>query len=70
MAEAESSQSDAAKRAAARRAKILARGNAGLSKLAQSARGEEAEKLYGDGQSAQPALNQLSLMGSIQHFPS
>lgn len=40
--------SDAAKRAAARRAKIMARGNAGLAKLAQTARGEEAQKLYGD----------------------
>ncbi|ORX33504.1 hypothetical protein BD324DRAFT_684210 [Kockovaella imperatae] len=41
-------QSDAAKRAAARKAKILARGNAGLQKLAQTARGEEADKLYGE----------------------
>lgn len=40
-------QTDAAKRAAARRAKILARGSTGLQKLAQTARGEEAEKLYG-----------------------
>lgn len=40
--------SDAAKRAAARRAKIMARGNAGLAKLAQTARGDEAQKLYGD----------------------
>ncbi|WVQ76692.1 hypothetical protein IAR50_006366 [Cryptococcus sp. DSM 104548] len=39
-------QSDAAKRAAARRAKILARGNLGLNKLAQSARGDEAQSLY------------------------
>lgn len=41
--------SDAAKRAAARKAKILARGNTGLQKLAQTARGEEADALYGDG---------------------
>ncbi|OWZ71966.1 hypothetical protein AYX14_02642 [Cryptococcus neoformans] len=41
-------QSEAARRAAARKAKILARGNAGLNKLAQSARGEEAQKLYPD----------------------
>jgi len=45
MADAE--QSDAARRAAARKAKILARGNTGLAKLAQTARGEEADKLYG-----------------------
>lgn len=38
---------DAQKRAAARKAKILARGNTGLAKLAQTARGDEAEKLYG-----------------------
>lgn len=38
---------DAQKRAAARKAKILARGNAGLQRLAQTARGDEAEKLYG-----------------------
>ena len=43
-------QSEAAKRAAARKAKILARGNTGLNKLAQTARGEEAEKLYGEGE--------------------
>lgn len=43
-------QSEAAKRAAARKAKIQARGNAGLQKLAQTARGEEAQALYGDGQ--------------------
>ena len=42
-------QTDAAKRAAARKAKILARGNAGLNKLAQTARGDEAAALYGDG---------------------
>jgi hypothetical protein len=40
-------QSEAARRAAARKAKILARGNSGLQKLAQTARGEEAETLYG-----------------------
>ncbi|WWC87157.1 uncharacterized protein L201_002043 [Kwoniella dendrophila CBS 6074] len=40
--------SDAASRAAARKAKILARGNTGLAKLAQSARGEEAQALYAD----------------------
>lgn len=44
-------QSEAAKRAAARKAKILARGNTGLNKLAQTARGEEAEKLYGESES-------------------
>jgi hypothetical protein len=44
---ADAPQTDAAKRAAARRAKIMARGNAGLQKLAQTARGDEAEKLYG-----------------------
>ena len=42
-------ESDAAKRAAARKAKIIARGNSGLTKLAQTARGEEAETLYGGG---------------------
>jgi hypothetical protein len=42
-------QTDAAKRAAARKAKILARGNSGLNKLAQTARGDEAAALYGDG---------------------
>ncbi|WVF70156.1 hypothetical protein IAT40_004944 [Kwoniella sp. CBS 6097] len=41
-------QSEAAKRAAARKAKILARGNTGLAKLAQTARGEEAQALYAD----------------------
>jgi hypothetical protein len=46
-------QSEAARRAAARKAKILARGNTGLQKLAQTARGDEAETLYGgDGGSA------------------
>ncbi|WWC67603.1 uncharacterized protein I206_101513 [Kwoniella pini CBS 10737] len=40
--------SDAASRAAARKAKILARGNTGLAKLAQSARGDEAQALYAD----------------------
>jgi hypothetical protein len=46
-------QSEAARRAAARKAKILARGNTGLQKLAQTARGDEAETLYGgDGESA------------------
>ena len=39
-------QTDAAKRAAARKAKILARGNDGLAKLAQTARGDEADTLY------------------------
>ncbi|XAO24713.1 hypothetical protein I312_103519 [Cryptococcus bacillisporus CA1280] len=48
-------QSEAARRAAARKAKILARGNAGLNKLAQSARGEEAQKLYPD--SPNPSSN-------------
>jgi hypothetical protein len=43
----EATMTDAQKRAAARKAKILARGNAGLAKLAQTARGEEAEMLYG-----------------------
>ncbi|WVQ97736.1 hypothetical protein IAU59_004850 [Kwoniella sp. CBS 9459] len=41
-------QSEAAKRAAARKAKILARGNTGLAKLAQTARGDEAQALYAD----------------------
>ncbi|ODN75259.1 hypothetical protein, variant 1 [Cryptococcus amylolentus CBS 6039] len=45
---AEPQQSDAAKKAAARRAKILARGNSGLNKLAQTARGDEAQSLYGN----------------------
>ncbi|WVW78795.1 hypothetical protein I302_100757 [Kwoniella bestiolae CBS 10118] len=40
--------SDAASRAAARKARIQARGNTGLAKLAQSARGEEAQALYAD----------------------
>ncbi|OCF59136.1 hypothetical protein L486_03637 [Kwoniella mangroviensis CBS 10435] len=40
--------SDASSRAAARKAKILARGNTGLAKLAQTARGEEAQALYAD----------------------
>ncbi|OCF41563.1 hypothetical protein I317_04575 [Kwoniella heveanensis CBS 569] len=49
MAEASApAQSEAAKRAAARKAKILARGNTGLAKLAQTARGEEAQALYAD----------------------
>ncbi|GMK58398.1 hypothetical protein CspeluHIS016_0504300 [Cutaneotrichosporon spelunceum] len=43
-----SEQTEAQRRAAARKAKILARGNAGLARLAQTARGEEADKLYGD----------------------
>ncbi|ORY25351.1 hypothetical protein BCR39DRAFT_544442 [Naematelia encephala] len=43
----EAPTTDAARRAAARKAKILARGNTGLQKLAQTARGDEAEKLYG-----------------------
>jgi hypothetical protein len=40
------SQSEAQRRAEARRAKILARGSAGLAKLASTARGEEASVLY------------------------
>ncbi|WVN88798.1 uncharacterized protein L203_104011 [Cryptococcus depauperatus CBS 7841] len=40
-------QSEAQRRAATRKAKILARGNAGLNKLAQTARGGEADMLYG-----------------------
>jgi hypothetical protein len=44
-------QTDAAKRAAARKAKILARGNTGLDRLAQTARGDEAQKLYSHGES-------------------
>ena len=48
MADSSPQQSDAAKRAAARKAKILARGDAGLQKLAQTARGDEAEALYGE----------------------
>ncbi|KAL1408623.1 hypothetical protein Q8F55_005436 [Vanrija albida] len=43
---------DAQKRAAARKAKILARGNAGLARLAQTARGEDADKLYGEASSS------------------
>jgi hypothetical protein len=45
-------QTDAAKRAAARKAKILARGNAGLDRLAQTARGDEASKLYQHGETS------------------
>ncbi|CAK9779527.1 hypothetical protein CC85DRAFT_329821 [Cutaneotrichosporon oleaginosum] len=41
------SQTEAQRRAAARKAKILARGNAGLERLAHTARGDEAAKLYG-----------------------
>ncbi|CAD6588564.1 MAG: hypothetical protein TREMPRED_005098 [Tremellales sp. Tagirdzhanova-0007] len=50
-------QSDGAKRAAARKAKILARGNNGLAKLAQTARGDEADTLYAqdDVRSSQPS---------------
>ncbi|WWD21991.1 hypothetical protein CI109_106479 [Kwoniella shandongensis] len=44
----EAPQTEAQKRAAARKAKILARGNSGLAKLAQTARGDEAQALYGD----------------------
>jgi hypothetical protein len=47
-------QTDAAKRAAARKAKILARGNTGLQKLAQTARGDEADKLYGGDCTSSP----------------
>lgn len=56
--------SDAAKRAAARRAKIMARGNAGLAKLAQTARGEEAQKLYGD------EINAPAVSTSTDNAPS
>lgn len=56
-------QSEAARRAAARKAKILARGNAGLNKLAQSARGEEAQKLYPDSRQS-PTSIRLSLADS------
>lgn len=49
MSETDSSQTEAARRAAARKAKILARGSAGLAKLAQTARGDEAQTLYGGG---------------------
>jgi hypothetical protein len=45
---AEPAQSEAARRAAARKAKILARGNTGLHKLAQTARGDEADLLYSE----------------------
>jgi hypothetical protein len=45
-------QTDAAKRAAARKAKILARGNTGLDRLAQTARGDEAGKLYNHGETS------------------
>lgn len=38
--------SEAQRRAAARKAKILARGGAGLAKLATTARGEEGSLLY------------------------
>ncbi|EIW68626.1 hypothetical protein TREMEDRAFT_69103 [Tremella mesenterica DSM 1558] len=48
MSQDEAGMSEAARRAAARKAKILARGNAGLTKLAHTARGEEADKLYGE----------------------
>lgn len=41
--------SDAQRRAAARKAKILARGGAGLAKLANTARGEEGSLLYDSG---------------------
>ncbi|KAJ9095006.1 hypothetical protein QFC21_005799 [Naganishia friedmannii] len=44
--------SEAQKRAEARRAKILARGGAGLAKLASTARGEEAAALYDTTSSA------------------
>ncbi|BEI85959.1 hypothetical protein CcaverHIS002_0602460 [Cutaneotrichosporon cavernicola] len=50
-----STQTEAQRRAAARKAKILARGNAGLARLAQTARGEEADKLYGDDLRSSPA---------------
>lgn len=40
-------QTEAARKAAARKAKILARGNSGLNQLAQTARGDEASTLYG-----------------------
>lgn len=46
-------QTDAAKRAAARKAKILARGNTGLDRLAQTARGDEAGKLYNHGETSE-----------------
>ncbi|WOO82955.1 uncharacterized protein LOC62_04G006435 [Vanrija pseudolonga] len=49
MSDAAAPLTDAQKRAAARKAKILARGNAGLARLAQTARGEDADKLYGEG---------------------
>lgn len=52
-------QTDAAKRAAARKAKILARGNTGLNRLAQTARGDEADKLYGHGESELPSYPPL-----------
>ncbi|WVQ83966.1 hypothetical protein IAT38_006111 [Cryptococcus sp. DSM 104549] len=67
---AEAPQSEAARRAAARKAKILARGNTGLNKLAQTARGDEAGTLYGDAStpsSARPAPTSStpSVSGSI-----
>ena len=51
--------SDAAKRAAARKAKILARGDAGLQKLAQTARGDEAGVLHGECKSSSRNLTSL-----------
>jgi hypothetical protein len=39
-------ESEARKRAAARKAKILARGSDRLAKITQTARGEEGAKLY------------------------
>lgn len=50
-----SEMTDAQRRAATRKAKILARGNAGLQRLAQTARGEEADMLYGGDDTASAA---------------
>ncbi|TXT10846.1 hypothetical protein VHUM_02351 [Vanrija humicola] len=60
---------DAQKRAAARKAKILARGNAGLARLAQTARGEDADKLYGEAPASSPS-SPASVSASSPTAPS
>lgn len=62
-------QSEAARRAAARKAKILARGNAGLNKLAQSARGEEAQKLYPDSRQSPTSVRRSLADSRSQPIP-
>lgn len=59
--------SEAQKRAEARRAKILARGGAGLAKLASTARGEEAAALYDSSSLSFSALRDTpaNLMGHL-----